>query len=257
MPELAFVCYEQPLSERYRSFLRLENLFAQLEYHIQHPQPWSRRAALMSLLDLLNVFSQYDLRGEFTKELQTHRGGLERLRGHESIDEARLEGLLAEFDDTIESVRRVPSRFAHNLLRNNEMLAALNNRAAIQGGGFGFDVPSAQYWLSRPDEAQQHDINLWLAPIDGIDAAIKLLLGTLRDGTEPQPAHAAGGTLVQKTEPGTQLIRVLIPADLPVYPEISSGKHRSVIRFLEQTGNDLQTEPTPQDIDFMLACCRL
>lgn len=257
MPDQAFVAYEQPLSERYRSFLRLENLFAQLDYHLTNPQPWSRRAALMSLLELLNVFSQYDLRGEFSKELLLHKTSLEKLTGHEQIDEQRLQSLLEQFNTVVAQIREIPSRFAHGLLKSNEMLASLNNRGAILGGSFGFDVPSAQYWLSRSDEAQQHDILHWLAPIDGIRAAVELLLGTLREGTRPTAITAPGGTLIQKTEEGTQMIRVLVPYSTPVFPEISSGKHRSVIRFMEQTGDDLQTEQTPEDIDFMLACCRI
>ena len=54
-PEPAPVIYEQPLNERMRTFLRLEFLYTQATYHSELPNPWSARAAVASLLEILAI----------------------------------------------------------------------------------------------------------------------------------------------------------------------------------------------------------
>ena len=53
-----------------------------------------------------------------------------------------------------------------------------------------------------------------------------------------------------------QLIRVAVPAELPYFAEISAGKHRLTIRFLEpQPGRrPLQAQ---ESVEFQLTCCTL
>ena len=53
--ESAPVIYEQPLNERMRTFLRLEFLYTQATYHSELPSPWSTRAAVASLLEILAI----------------------------------------------------------------------------------------------------------------------------------------------------------------------------------------------------------
>ena len=72
------------------------------------------------------------------------------------------------------------------------------------------------------------------------------------------PGHAASG-FFQKSLPGNvsaQLVRVGIPSDGGVYAEISGGKHRFSVRFMEC--NDWQ-HPTQVDrnIAFTLSTCAI
>src|SRR3981189_3932945 len=69
-PESAPIVYEQPLNERMRTFLRLEFLYTQASYHSESPNPWSSRAAVASLLEILAITARGDSRTEVLKELE-------------------------------------------------------------------------------------------------------------------------------------------------------------------------------------------
>ena len=71
-PDLAPVIYEQPLNERMRTFLRLEFLYTQATYHSELPNPWSARAAVASLLEILAITARGDSRSDVLKELERH-----------------------------------------------------------------------------------------------------------------------------------------------------------------------------------------
>ena len=73
-PQLAPVVYEQPLNERMRTFLRLEFLYTQASYHSESPNPWSARAAVTSLLEILAITARGDSRSEVLKELDDPYG---------------------------------------------------------------------------------------------------------------------------------------------------------------------------------------
>ena len=80
-------CFEQPLNERIRTFLRLEHLLARLRYHEADESVWGRRAAMGALLDILNVMSRHDIRTEVSKELGQRYAGLERLAERDDVDD--------------------------------------------------------------------------------------------------------------------------------------------------------------------------
>lgn len=257
MAERDYTCYEQPLNERTRTFLRLEHLFAQADHHYADTSEWGRRAAMGTLLDILTILSRHDLRTECAKELAEHHAKLDRLRNHSGIDHARLDEVLHNLDTLSRDMQRIPPQFASYLMRDNEMLNGINNRSAIPGGTCGFDLPGYQYWLSRPAEVQEENFQQWYRQLDPFRAAIQLMLNLVRESADPAEYTAEGGVLVHNTENGTQLLRVLVPDDACVYPEISAGRHRSTIRFMEQSGAELRVSQTGRDIRFAMACCRL
>ena len=53
-----------------------------------------------------------------------------------------------------------------------------------------------------------------------------------------------------------QLIRVGLPADSGVYPEVSGSKHRFTIRFLEPSELERSSQ-TQDNLEFQLTCCLL
>ena len=58
------VIYEQPLSERIRSFLRLEHLFERAQFHLNSGDPWSSRNTLECIISVQSVLSRADLKKE-------------------------------------------------------------------------------------------------------------------------------------------------------------------------------------------------
>ena len=88
--ELAPVIYEQPLNERMRTFLRLEFLYTQATYHSELPNPWSARAAVASLLEILAITARGDSRSDVLKELERHVNVLKEYQTKTGVDPSRL-----------------------------------------------------------------------------------------------------------------------------------------------------------------------
>lgn len=256
MPQNGAYCFEQPLNERIRTFLRLEYLLTRMRYHERDDSAWGRREAMAALLDILTILTRHDVRTEVVKAVSAHYTHLNRLSGRDDIDKERLNTVLTYLDVLDRETQQIPPQFASYLLRDNELLNSLNNRHAIPGGTCGFDIPSYQHWLSRGAEDIKRDIEHWCHYIVPLEDAISTLLQILRDGSEPQPYEAAEGVLVHQTETGTQLIRVLLD-DNSVYPEISAGRHRATVRFMEYHDQDLRVQQCRETVAFRMACCRL
>ncbi len=249
-------CFEQPLNERIRTFLRLEHLISCMRYHERDESVWGRRATMAVLLDILTVLSRHDLRSEVSKELGERYTKLQRLADRDDVDANQLARILDRLDELGRDMQRVPPQFASYQMRDNELLNSLNNRHAIPGGTCGFDLPSYQHWLSQDNASIDNDINHWCQRIAPFEQAIATLLQLLRGSAEPRAHEAEAGVLVHNTEAGTQLIRVLLD-DARVYPEISAGRHRATIRFMQYHDADLHVRQSQAPIAFHMACCRI
>jgi cell division protein ZapD len=86
-----------------------------------------------------------------------------------------------------------------------------------------------------------------------------LVPAAIRESTDPVRAVASGGFYQQSLELNTpyQLIRIVVPADQGLFPEISAGKHRFTLRFLEQPATGGRAVQTDRDVEFELQCCTL
>ena len=248
-------CYEQPLNERIRTFLRLEHLIARLRHHEADESPWGRRATLDALIDILNVMSRYDTRAEVSKELGSRYAAFEKLADRDDVDERALKQVLDELDTMGRAMQTMPPQFASYQLRDNELLNSLNNRSPIAGGDCGFDLPAFQHWLSQKNADQARDLKAWAGHIQPFEQSISMLLRLLRESTAPALHTAKKGVLVHNMDPNTQLIRVLLD-DARVFPEISAGRHRATIRFVEIQDKKLRVRQYPSNVEFRMACCR-
>ncbi|MBI3774037.1 MAG: cell division protein ZapD, partial [Gammaproteobacteria bacterium] len=94
--------------------------------------------------------------------------------------------------------------------------------------------------------------------LDAVRASINLILKLLRESAGAQPEVATGGILQKtfETNVAYQLLRVIVPRELPYYVEVSGSKHRFSMRFMEFSAN-ARARQTDQDVHFKLACCVL
>lgn len=248
--------YEQPLNERIRTFLRVEHLTARLRHHTADDSLWGRRAAMDSVLDLLNVMSRHDIRGEVSRALVQRRATLAALGEREDVDRQALDRILAEIDTISDDMARIPPQFAAYLLRDHDLLASVNNRSAIPGGTCSFDLPAYRQWLAGSTTEIQHDLSHWTERVTPIEHGVALLLRLLRDSGERLTPTARGGMYLHQTAPGVQLIRVQAQR-LDVFPEISAGRHRATVRFMRLSGERAAARQSDEDITFSMVCCRL
>jgi len=226
--------FEQPLNEKCRTMLRLEHLFEQFDYHLPHENAWHARSALRALLDIAAVLARADIKSELLKEMDRYRVSLSRMASVPNVDHHRLQHILQNLKQVQTSLQGIQGQLG-NSLRKNEFLNAVLQRSAIPGGGFDFDLPQLHYWLSQPHTERLLQFDDWRNEVAPVNEAVELLLGLIRHSTTFNDRLASGGFYHQNLPSGAsaQMVQVRIAADEQLYAEISGGKHRFNIRFME------------------------
>ncbi|BBL72192.1 cell division protein ZapD [Methylogaea oryzae] len=251
------IYYEFPLNERIRVLMRLEQLFQQTEHFMRGSTVWDSRAVISSLLDILAIFGRNDLKSEIIKELDRHTNALSRVADSQAIDHGVLRQTLQDLEVLSKEVYAISGKIGGGLMEN-ELFKSISQRSAIPGGTCVFDLPAYHYWLDQPDAQRKQDLERWLRSFDTIRHATDTILWLIRYSTNHTNEVSTAGFYQQNLDKGLpyQLIRVGIPRQLPYYVEISGGKHRFTVRFLEfsTAGRSVQAE---NDIPFQLTCCIL
>ncbi|MGB5211300.1 MAG: cell division protein ZapD [Gammaproteobacteria bacterium] len=250
------VTYEQPLSERMRTYLRMEFLAQQTNHHSLDPAPWSSRAAVASLLEILTILGRGDLRTEVMKELEKQASLLEMFASKPGVDSKRLATLLERVTVLRARLTESGSQYAQPL-KESEFLSAIKHRSAIPGGTCEFDLPDFKHWLNLPYDERVSDFQIWFSAIKPLCDAVGQLLWLIREGSPGQPQQAHHGLFQHSIERGTpsQLLRVSLPTPASVYPEISGSQHRFTIRFYSWSGIEQRPVQCMDDVEFLLACC--
>ena len=150
------VVYEQPLTERMRTFLRLELLFVQIRHHRERGTEWDIRAIVGRLMDILAILGRGDIRMEVLKELERINQTLAPFRERDDIDAGRLRGILERLDVLGSELSAHGVQIAQGM-RRSEFLASIRHRSTIPGGTCRFDLPAFHFWLSRPQEERNAD----------------------------------------------------------------------------------------------------
>ena len=250
------VVFEQPLNERMRTFLRLEFLYQQALYHNQTPNAWSSRAAVSSLLEILAITARGDPRSDVLKDLERQIALLKDFQNRPGVDGGRLRVVLARLAQRRDELQATSSN-AMSRLRDNEFLAAIKHRSTIPGGTCEFDLPDYYHWLNLAAETRQGDFSHWLATLKPLCESVSDLLWVTRENARPRREIATGGTyqIAFERETLIQLIRITLPGDSDLYPEISGSHHRCAIRFLSWVDAENRPLQAPVDVPFVLTCC--
>ena len=250
------VLYEHPLNERTRTFMRLEYLFRQAGHHLKGKSVWDSRATLNSILEIIDIFGNTNLKSEVIKELERLARNLKRLEQNPDVDSSQLETLLDSINNRIDGMHQINGQIAGEL-KTSEFLISIRQRSAIPGGTCDFDLPAFHYWLQQPPRDRTKDLAHWLGDFDAIGQAIQLILSLTRDSTPMTKVLAQGGVFQRTLDPNLpcQLVRIALPADLPCFVELSGGRHRFTARFMEFSSAEDRVRQTDQDIEFNLACC--
>ena len=104
------------------------------------------------------------------------------------------------------------------------------------------------------------DLYEWVAPYVKLEEVIELILTTIRDSASDKAVVAEKGFYQQSldTKKSTQLIRIGVDANELIYPEISAGKHRYSVRFMQvNPGGDTMATQVKKDVKFLLSRCSL
>jgi cell division protein ZapD len=254
--EQALIKFEQPLSERMRTFLRVEFLYEQTLFHVHEPTEFSARAAVSALLEILTILGRGDVRSDVNKELERHADLLSRYRSQPGVDPARLTGLIDNINELRQQLSEAGPQVV-NPLKECDFLTTIKHRSAIPGGTCMFDLPDYGYWLHLPAAERRRQLDDWTSRIKPICDAVAEVLWLTREATEAKPQVAGGGLFQHVFDRNDQanLVRVLLPGNGGMFPEISAGQHRFTIRFVRWRGVDTRPAQVSQDVRFQLAIC--
>jgi cell division protein ZapD len=250
------VDYEQPLNERMRTFLRLEFLYQQLNFHQQHPDAWSTRAAVGALLEILAITARGDIRSDVLKELERHMAVIHEYHSKPGADADRVHAIVANLAKLRGELNAAGVTFTQKL-RDSEFLNAIKHRSAIPGGTCEFDLPDYSHWLTLPFDLRSVALADWSATVRPLCEAVSQLLWLTRQNTRPRREIASAGVFqltLDKHIP-CQLLRITLPAGTELFPEISGSHHRCTIRFLTWRDVTLRPVQTEQDVPFLLTTC--
>jgi cell division protein ZapD len=248
--------YEQPVSERMRTFMRLEFLYQQMLYNSELDNNWATRATISGLLEVMAILSRGDVRSEVHKELDHQLGVLQRFQSQPGVDTRRLDALIRNLIDSRADVDRIGTQYLQPL-KDCDFLNGIKNRSAIPGGTCEFDLPEYNHWLRQPFERRQQDLSRWIGAIRPLCDAVTEVLWLIRESARPTDKIAINGMYqhsMQK-DANCRLLRVSLSGDSALYPEISGSPHRFTVRFLEWSTIDRRAVQTGHDVPFQLSIC--
>jgi len=246
--------FEQPLTERMRTFLRIEFLHAQAQYHAKNLRGFGARAAVASLLEIMTILGRGDVRADVLKELERHAALLATYSRQPEIDHERLDALLSDVTGLQAAITGSGPTFM-NSLKECEFLNTIKHRSSIPGGTCTFDLPDYAYWLRLPHADRTAQFEQWTEVLQPICDAVSELLWLTREATEPVARVAPEGLYQHQMERNTRvnLVRVIVPRGGGYYPEVSAGRHRVTIRFVRWQGVDLRPAQVTKDVSFLLS----
>jgi len=255
-PQAAQAHYEQPVSERMRTFMRLEFLYQQMLYNSELESNWATRATINGLLEVLAILSRGDVRSEVHKELDHQLDVLQRYQSQPGVDSGRLEALVRNLIESRAEVDAIGTSFLQPL-KDSDFLNAIKNRSAIPGGTCEFDLPEYSHWLRQPHARRQEDLSIWVGAIRPLCDAVLEALWLIRESAQPVDKLAINGMYQHSMQKDAhcRLLRINLLDDSTLYPEISGSQHRFTVRFLEWSTVESRAVQTGHDVPFQLSIC--
>jgi cell division protein ZapD len=143
-------------------------------------------------------------------------------------------------------------------LRKNELLNNIKQRCSIAGGTCDFDLPMLHYWLEHSIESRHLDLKNWLQTIRPVRVANDLLINLIRESANPKQEIASNGFFQQTLDTSNQyqMIRIGVSKEYKLFPEISGGRHRFSVRFMEPATTH-RPKQASEKVNFQLALCGL
>ena len=248
--------YEQPLSERMRTFLRLEFLYQQMLYNSEREADWATRASISTLLEILAILLRGDVRSDVHKELDQQLIALQQFQSQPGVDGGRLDTLIHNLAASRDELSHIGTAYLQPL-KDSEFLNAIKHRSAIPGGTCEFDLPEYNHWLRQPFARRQEDMVSWSGSIRPVCDAVTELMWLIRESAEPKEKMAINGMYQHGMQKDShcRLLRVSLPGSSSLFPEISGSQHRFTVRFLEWSTVDSRAVQTGHDVPFQLSIC--
>ena len=252
------VTYEHPLHERNRSFMRLEYLFNKVDHFSIRNSNLDLFIVIQTLIEIMNTLERNDITTDVIKELDRYHVSLSKLLEMPGIDKSTLEITLQALANQLTEMQTNFGKHTKQL-RNDELLTLIRQKMTISPNLCSFDVPALYYWSQQNHTNQQQQLRIWLNELEIMKTSIRLIMQLIRDSVS-FTKHIANCGFFQtafKHNAHYQIIRIRLPDNVSVFPEISGNKHRITVRFLQFAATAGRPQQTTEDINFELSCCYL
>lgn len=250
--------YEYPLGEFIRTCLkidRLQSLFTMESNFQAQGNAAEYRNLLLRVLELHNLVARPELKNELIKEIEKRLLRLNKLKNIPGIDSSTLDVTLKSLSSTLTDLKQIPTDTY--TLELPYILDTYKQRLSVPGGQFEFDLPAFQYWLNQDGSDCRKEILNAVSGFMPVITTIQLLLKLLRQSATAQTVSAENGIFQLTDNNDYDLIIISIPQKMNVFPEISGGRHRVFIRFLEFNSPGEKPLQTNKNLRFNLTCCRI
>ncbi len=245
---LETITFEHPLNEKMRTWLRIEFLLSHL--HVNRDCMQSNALLFFhSLSELLEIVERNDIRGDLIKDLELQKQKLLSWMNIDGVDLDILTDLLAKLDTYLDNLAL--SQRLGLQLKDDRFISSIRQRLMIPGGCCSFDLPSFHLWLKLPQATRNEHVQVWLSNLSLLHDALTTNLQLTRQLGQFH-TFRCDNNFSQEAHSDTNLIRIRVPLEKKVYPQVSGHMHRYSIRFLSLEVCD---NIVPQSVEFELACC--
>lgn len=233
------ILFEQPLNEIIRVFLRLEHLFKQIEVTLADDSKLGARMSLHGLIDVLAIIDRPDLKTKLVKELSHYCDSMSRWYDAEAADKSKIDNVIAMLERRIHHFRNIHGKICQALF-SNYFLTSARHHLNMPGGGSAQDMPILNFWLQQSPVQRRAELLNWWEHLGDMRDLVDTVLGLIRISGAQQEVVAEQGLyqVAMDVHVSCQMVQVYLPSDTTVFPEISVGKHRVNVRFLQASLED-------------------
>lgn len=233
--------------------MRLTFLMERFNYHLEEPTAENCQAAIMVLLELYNLSSRLDVKNAALHVLDFQTQAVRNVEGMENVDSVRATRMLEKLEEKSKRLYSFRGQLGQHLKIHN-FLNILKQRASIAGGINSMDIPLFNFWLSLPEEKKIEDLRNWVRPYGIAFDAIQLLMELIYSGFETEEVVAKDGFYQATLSPNRdyQILKVSLSDKSTYYPEISAGKQRFSIRFVDSSVLEEKGKQIITDVSFKL-----
>lgn len=220
------IIFEHPLNELVRSFLRIERLFAELDRSLRFSE--DKNTVLMLMCSIMRLLERPDLKSKLTNYLHQQYLQLEAFSNNPSIEQERLEKMLARIDTKLKLLKS-----NHTLTAlmpcSHELIKKYQTEMMSHGATALIVEPIFSAWDQLSSEDSTEILSQWRLQIEDLHATIQLAVELMRLSQPFQTIECNSSFYSKSINFDYSLIRMKLPKG--IQPELSAGRHHVAIRF--------------------------
>ena len=253
------ITFEFPLNERFRTFLRIENLLHRWQYYLRSTTKEDHHTAILTLLDIYDFSFRNDVKGDLLSELARYKQALSQYFSSPDVSEDKLNQTILRLVDAYKQIEQSP-KFGGNLA-DNEWLINIKSRLVVSASVCSFDMGFYYQWLQGSEQRRLNDLQEWIQPFAPMFDAVTLLLQLSRNLalTKDCVTHSYA---YQQPLSGRKfdIMRVEFANTSNYLPDFSANKHVIWLRFAAPVVSVRSSAKTMQhamqeEVAFRLGLC--